>query len=199
MFGAFVIHSFPPFFWWVDILWVPFLIALSSFGFYKVSAFRQVFLVAQMVKNSPAIWETLVWSLGQEDTLEKGVATHSSILAWRITWTQEPGGLLGLQIIRQNRETNTSTFSIQTTRIAGILLLLLFFNSLSCVQLFVSHGLSLPGSSVHGIFQARILEWIPISFSRRSSLPRDQTCVSCIGMQFHYHWATREELHINIW
>ena len=43
-------------------------------------------LVAQLVKNLPAMWETWVWSLGQEDPLEKGKATHSSILAWRIPW-----------------------------------------------------------------------------------------------------------------
>ena len=46
-----------------------------------------------MVKNLPAKWETWVWSLGQEDPLEKGMATHSSILAWRISWTEEPGEL----------------------------------------------------------------------------------------------------------
>ena len=45
------------------------------------------FLVAQLVKNPPAMWETWVWSLGWEDPLEKGKATHSSILAWRIPWT----------------------------------------------------------------------------------------------------------------
>ena len=50
-------------------------------------------LVAQMVKNLPAMLETRVWLLGQEDTLEKEMATHSSILAWRIPWTEEPGGL----------------------------------------------------------------------------------------------------------
>ena len=47
---------------------------------------------AQMVKNLPAIQETWVRSLGWEDPLEKGRATHSSILAWRIPWTEEPGG-----------------------------------------------------------------------------------------------------------
>ena len=46
-----------------------------------------------MVKNLSAMWETQVQSLGQEDPLEKGMATHSSILAWRIPWTEEPGGL----------------------------------------------------------------------------------------------------------
>ena len=52
-----------------------------------------------MVKNLPAVQETQVQSLGQEDPLEKGMATHSRILAWRIPWTQEPGGLhsTGLQ------------------------------------------------------------------------------------------------------
>ena len=50
-------------------------------------------LVAQTVKNLPAMQATWVPSLGQEDSLEKGMATHSSILAWRIPWTEEPGGL----------------------------------------------------------------------------------------------------------
>ena len=50
-------------------------------------------LVAQMVKNLPAVWKTWVRSLGGEDPLEEGIATHSSILAWRIPWTEEPGGL----------------------------------------------------------------------------------------------------------
>ena len=49
--------------------------------------------VAQMVKNLSAMWETQVRSLGQEDPLEKDMATHSSILAWRIPWTEEPSGL----------------------------------------------------------------------------------------------------------
>ena len=46
-----------------------------------------------MVKNLPAMQETPVGSLSQEDSLEKGMATHSSILGWRILWTEEPGGL----------------------------------------------------------------------------------------------------------
>ena len=50
-------------------------------------------LVAQLVKNPPAVWETWVRSLGWEDPLEKGMATLSSVLAWRIPWTEEPGGL----------------------------------------------------------------------------------------------------------
>ena len=50
-------------------------------------------LVAQRLKPLPAMWETCVQSLGWEDPLEKEMATHSSILAWRIPWTEEPGGL----------------------------------------------------------------------------------------------------------
>ena len=49
--------------------------------------------VAQMVKNLTPMWETKVWSLGQEDPLEEEMATHSSILAWKIPWTEEPGWL----------------------------------------------------------------------------------------------------------
>ena len=55
-----------------------------------------------MVNNLPAMWETWVQSLGGESPLEKGMATHSSILAWRIPWTEEPGGLpsMGLRRVR---------------------------------------------------------------------------------------------------
>ena len=61
-------------------------------------------LVAQLVKNLPAVRETWVLSLGQEDPLEKGMAAHSSILAWRIPKTEESGGLqsMGLQRVRHN-------------------------------------------------------------------------------------------------
>ena len=50
-------------------------------------------LVVQRLKRLPAMWETWVQSLGREDPLEKEMATHSRILAWRIPWTEEPGGL----------------------------------------------------------------------------------------------------------
>ena len=49
--------------------------------------------MAQRLKRLPAMWETRVLSLGQEDLLEEEMATHSSILAWRIPWKKEPGGL----------------------------------------------------------------------------------------------------------
>ena len=67
-----------------------------------------------MVKNLPAVQETQVWSLGREDSLEKGMETHSSILAWRISWREEP---CRLQCMRSQRvghdwETNTFTFTL---------------------------------------------------------------------------------------
>ena len=65
-----------------------------------------------MVKNLPAMRETWVQSLGWEDPLEAGVATHSRILAWRIPWTEKPGGLqsMGLQRVGHDGGTNTFTF-----------------------------------------------------------------------------------------
>ena len=71
----------------------------------------------QTVKNLPTIQDTWVQSLGWEDSLEKGMATHSSILAWRIPGTEEPGGLqsLGSQRVGHNRVTNTTA----TTKIIG--------------------------------------------------------------------------------
>ena len=57
------------------------------------SSIYRASLVAQLVENLPLMWETWVRFLGGEDPLEKGMATHSSILAYRIPWTEEPGGL----------------------------------------------------------------------------------------------------------
>ena len=70
--------------------------------------------MAQMVKNLPAVWGTWVQSLGWEDPLEKGMATHSSILAWRIPCTEEPGrlqsmGLQELDTTEQLTHTHTHT------------------------------------------------------------------------------------------
>ena len=56
--------------------------------------------MTKTVKNLPAIWESWVQSPGLEDPLEKGMATHSSILAWRIPWTEEPGGLQSMGVTK---------------------------------------------------------------------------------------------------
>ena len=65
--------------------------------------------MAQTVKNLPTVQHTRVQSLGQEDPLEKGRATHASLLAWRIPWTEEPGGLQSLGSQRVGRDCMTDT------------------------------------------------------------------------------------------
>ena len=74
-----------------------------------IYAYTWASLVAQMVKNPPAMQKTWFRSLCWEDLLEKGMATHSSISAWRIPWTEEPGGLqsMGSQRVRHNWTANT--------------------------------------------------------------------------------------------
>ena len=74
--------------------------------------FQIFFPVAQTVKNPPAMQETWVQSLGQKDSLEEEMTTQSNVLAWRIPWTEEPGGLqsMGSQRVGHNWETNTFTF-----------------------------------------------------------------------------------------
>ena len=73
--------------------------------------------VAQMVKNLPVMQETQIWSLGWEDPLEEGMATHSSIPGWRIPWTEEPGGLqsTGLHRVGHDTATNKWIFRIFQT------------------------------------------------------------------------------------
>ena len=65
------------------------------------------FLVAQTVKNLSAMWETWVQSLGWEDPLEKGMPTNSSILAWRIPWVKELGGLQSMGLQSQTQLSNS--------------------------------------------------------------------------------------------
>ena len=77
-------------------------------------------LVTQLVKNLPSVWETWVQSLGWEDPLEKGMTTHSRILAWRIPWTEEPGSLQSMGLQRVGQEWSTFTFSHSIDRIQFI-------------------------------------------------------------------------------
>ena len=122
--------------------------------------------------------ETWVWSLGWEDPQEKEMAAHSSIVAWKIPWTEEPGRLqsMGLQRVRHDWVTEQNWTEVT-----------LFLNEWMdevaqfCPTLCNPMDCSLPRSSIHGIFQARILAWIAISFSRKSSWPRDWILVSHIA------------------
>ena len=72
--------------------------------------------MAQMIKNLPAAQETCVQSLGQEDPLEKGMATHSSILAWRIPWTENSGGLQAMGSQRVGHDWMRNTNNPYTTK-----------------------------------------------------------------------------------
>ena len=83
-----------------------------GWGFPSLHKVLLCLLVVQTVNNLPAMRETQVWSLGQEDPLEKGMATHSSVLVWRISWTEEPGGLqsMGSQRVGQGWAANIPTF-----------------------------------------------------------------------------------------
>ena len=82
---------------------------LIVFLLYIAAPEARASLLAQMVKNLPAMQETRVQYLGQENPLEKEMATHSNIFAWRIPWTEEPGGLqsMMLQRVRHDRATDT--------------------------------------------------------------------------------------------
>ena len=110
-----------------------------------------------------------VWSLGQEDSLEMGMWTHSNILAWKIPWTEEPGWLqfIESQRVRHNWAANTLTFLKNKVFLDCVPAQLCptFCNPLGCI--------ACQGFSVHGIFKARILGWVDISSSRGSSLPGD--------------------------
>ena len=72
--------------------------------------------MAQKLKNLSAIWETQVWSLGREDPLEEGMATHSSTLAWRIPWTEEPRKLQSMRSQRIGHDKRKiNTYILHTT------------------------------------------------------------------------------------
>ena len=96
------------------------------------------FLMAQRVKNLPVVQETWLQSLDWEDPLEKGIVTHYSILAWRIPWTEEPGGLQSIGSLRHDWVTNTFIFAIillhDLTYIFQFLLLELIPNSLNSLK-----------------------------------------------------------------
>ena len=86
------------------------------------------FSCAHSIKNLPAMQETWVQSLGQEDLLEKEVVTHSSILAWRIPWTEQPGGLQSTGLQRVGHDWATSLTSHTIKGLSNILIMEDFFN-----------------------------------------------------------------------
>ena len=116
-------------------------------AFYRVSMVGRILrqppkisLVDQLVKNPPTMWKTWVQSLGWEDPLEKEMATHSSIITWRNTWTGEPGRLqtMGSQRVRHDWATNTFTirFALEVDFSKNLLKLFCHWQSTSCFQCF---------------------------------------------------------------
>ena len=75
--------------------------------------------MAQTVKNLPAMWETWVSSLGWEDPLQKEMATHSSFIAWRLSWTEEPGSLQSMGSQRVGHEAKWALESITMNKASG--------------------------------------------------------------------------------
>ena len=75
-----------------------FLYSNPSIAFWTLLLTMRASLVAQMVKDLLEMQEMWVWSMGWEDPLEKGMTTHSCILAWRMPWTEEPGGLQTMEL-----------------------------------------------------------------------------------------------------
>ena len=138
-------------------------------------------LVAQMVKNLSAMQETWVRSLGQEDPLEKGMPTHSSILAWRFHG--------------QKSLASYSPWGHKDLFMPLPISVCMRAQSLhSCLNLCDAMDCSPPSSAVPGILQATILEWIAMSSSRGSSQSRDRchlSCISCTGGRFFYYWAIK--------
>ena len=120
------------------------------------------FLVAQMVKNLPAMQETRVWSLGQEDPLDKGMATHSSIVTWSTLWTEELGGLQSMGLQRVGHDWATNTF-------ISLFKKHFFFNF---IYLFIF------GQS--------------IQHARPNSPTRGQTGAPSVKVQSSNHWTARE-------
>ena len=137
-------------------------------------------LVAQTVKNLSAVREIWVQSQGQKDPLEKGMATHSSILAWRISWTEKPAGLQSMGSQRaEYTERLTLSFILDFQAQCGGCYCYAVLSHFRCVRLFAAPWIVVhPAPLSKGFFlQARILEWVIITSSRGSSQPRDQTCI----------------------
>ena len=177
----------------------------------KAKIWRTVFLINGLPrgisgKNPPAMQD-------KEDPLEKEMATHCSILAWEIPWTEEPGRLqsMGSQRVRHDgaskqppqQDMETTEMSISKWNDKDDVV---YYSVKKKYKHIVSESHSvvsnvckimdcnLPGSSVHGILQARILEWVAISFSRGSSQSRDWTQISRISGRFFSSWAIRDTL-----
>ena len=164
-------------------------------------------LVAQAtVKNLLAKQETQVWSLDQEDPLEKGMAPHSSILAWRISWTEEPGKLqsTGSQRVRHDWATNTHIHTCifinincwwgSSQKVSLIISMwkskfkeFLFICSFSLLKRAYPISAILENKAPH-LFTLLITQWLPLKENsyRNLLLERQQSLIKEIKLIFHY-------------
>ena len=151
--------------------------------------------------------ETSVGSLGWEDSLEQEMATDSSILAWKIHAQRNLATVHGVSRVgndlatkQQQKQICVKDFFKMKCKISSKIsfnrwIFTIYFvcvQLLSCVWLCSPMDCSLPGSSVHEIFPARLLEWVAISCSRESSQTRDRTQVSRIAGRRFNLWTTSE-------
>ena len=152
-----------------------------------------------MVKDLPAVWETWVRSLGWEDPLEKGMATYSSILAWRIPWTEEPGGLQSMGLQRVGHDWATFTFnsvlfwytSVHTSYYTYIFIhIVTVVQLLSRVWFFVTPW-TVARQAPLFMELSRQEYWSGLPFPSPGDLPNPGiSCVCCIGRRILYRCAT---------
>ena len=124
-----------------------------------------------------------------------GVWVSSGSWRWRETWHAAVHGVAKSQTRLSDWTELKSYYDWYPYKRGNLDTSMYLLVSQSCPALWHPMDYSPPGFSVHGIYQARILEWVAISFSRGSSQPRDQTRVSCIASQFFTIWATSEVMY----
>ena len=155
-----------------------------------------------MVKSLPAM-QTWVWSLGGEDPLEKGMATHSSILAWKIPWTEEPGGLqsTGLQRVGHDRAAeHARTSSCKMNPIIGELFVtgFCFKGSSMYVAIFCSywgwiifHYMDIP--RFINLFPVDGSLFVPFNYYDKVAINIDGQVSFYVDICFHFSWIYTEE------
>ena len=116
------------------------------------------------------------------------MVTHSSTIAWKTPWMEEPGRL---QFMGSHRVRHDWVIELNWTN-KCVCVCVCVLVAQSCLTLYDPMDCSRPCSCIHGILQARRVEWVVIPFSRGSSHSKDQTWVSCIAGGFFIIWATRE-------
>ena len=156
-----------------------------------------------MVKNLPAMQETWVWSLGREDPLEKGMATHSHILACKIPRTEEPGGLQSMRLQRAGHDwaaENAHTLSCKMNRITGELFVtsFCFRGSSMYVAIFCSHW---GWIIVHYMDIPRFINlfpvdgslFLPFNYYDNVAINIDPQVSFYVDICFHFSWIFTEK------